>query len=152
MLLLLLIEMESFLSQKNTVAKRIFAGLLTIWMSGLLFVFCCEMPKAQASTGENCPLAKKGYCAKTSDKSSSDSVSVSAATSDILDCCRFLSLFFNKNRTIEQSPSIALLSPRLKIKSAAFFPLKNQFDYLPDYRAPFFKRTNVYLTNCVFRI
>src|SRR3954468_21154454 len=87
--------------QRNT--KKLLAASLAFWLSGLMFLFCCEMPKTQAAAMDSCPLAKMHHCDR---QSSGETISPSASfetDNRILECCRFLPVIFDKARKIESN-------------------------------------------------
>ncbi len=144
--------------QQNLMPKRIFAGLLAVWMSGVVFLFCCGVPKAQAAEIESCPLAKTSHCHKSaSEKSSKDEhvLRVETFQSDGLafDCCGFLPGFFDKARKVEKSEQIAAVAgikPQFVLPSFSLVRTRpitfyNYHPRLPD-------GSGTYLKNRVFRI
>jgi len=89
------------------ISHQSLAGFLMIWMSGFIFLFCCEMAAAGTLEGEFCPLSKaQSHC----DKSVSDSdAHVISNQFDGLsgDCCAFLPVF-----SIKRERSRKLNRPR----------------------------------------
>lgn len=92
---------------QNSTTKRIFAGLLAVWMSGVVFLFCCGASSARAAGAESCPLAKKSRCDKSS--TDEDAVRFEAAQDGCpaFNCCGFLPEVFDKIKKAEQSRQIA---------------------------------------------
>lgn len=143
--------------QINT-TKRIFAGLLAVWMSGVVFLFCCGAPKIQAAEAESCPFAKKNHCDKSTigGKSSTDenAVRFESAQADCpaFNCCGFLPQVFDKVKKAEQSHQIAEASKRMIIESPALVFIKIDSDTFSAYRPRPLNRSGTYLKNRVFRI
>jgi hypothetical protein len=141
--------MKSKFSQQNI--KKTVSGSLIIWLSGIVFLFCCEMPMAQASW-ENCPLAKTQHCSK---QITGESVSESAAIESkqqTLECCRILPLVFDKARKIEKIQKSEAAQTIVKIFQPVFSSANRQFP-APDNFQPFIvNRENTHLINCIFRI
>ncbi|MDQ3321817.1 MAG: hypothetical protein M3525_05185 [Acidobacteriota bacterium] len=130
-------------------AKKFAVASLVFWMSGVLFLFCCET--TEAAETESCPLPKTSHCSR---QSSSESVSQFASVhlKDALDCCRFLPQIFDKARKIETvqkaepaAESVKVPQPKFSIASRAF-PAKITF------QSVVINREDTHLKNGVFRI
>lgn len=139
--------MNAVTFRQNT--KKIAAASLVFWLSGILFLFCCET--TEAAEAESCPLAKKSHCLK---QSSGENVSLIASVQpkETLDCCRFLPQIFGKERKIEtvqkaETPAegVKVLQPKISIVSRIFSPE-------PTFQSIIINREDTYLKNCVFRI
>ncbi len=150
--------MRAISAAQNSKAKRILAGLLAVWMSGIIFLFCCGTPKTQTADIESCPLAKAGHCKKSvSDKAAADENLLRFATDDnggpLLDCCGFLPKVFDRIRKSESSPQIAF-SPATQVKPIAppiQFAKTEPNNFLSYCPRPI-NRSGTYLKNQVFRI
>jgi hypothetical protein len=142
-------------------AKKILAGSLIFWLSGLLFVFCCDMPNmaAQASSEtESCPLAKAApdHCNKKKSAAAEENDAQFAAafetTKQTFDCC-ILPNIFDKARKIEFTQQIAAApATAVKISAPKFSVVKNAPEIPSIYRSPVLTRDETYLKNRVFRI
>ncbi len=142
--------MKANILQQNT--KRIIAGLLTVWLSGVVFLFCCETSKANASETESCPLSKTNHCNK---KSTNETVSLTIsfqAENHTIDCCRFSSQVFDKARKLETNQPTAEVSSIVKTPAAKFFFVERKFSSPKVYHPLILNRGSAYLENCVFRI
>jgi hypothetical protein len=137
---------------KSNVSQRIVSGALIFWLSGLIFLFCCEMPMAKAAEeDESCPLAKINHCdKKTASENNSQSASFQSE-SRAFDCC-ILPNIFDKARKIEQNPQTAVIALTVKISTPEFSIVENRFDAPRLYRPPVLNRGGTYLKNRVFRI
>lgn len=144
--------------RQNSTTKRIFAGLLAVWMSNIVFLFCCETPKAQATEVESCPLAKKGHCHKSASGTSSKDENALQLESfqnndSAFDCYRFLPRFFDKVRKVEKGEQIIVAAntkPEVKSLSLAF--IKNRPIAFSNYHPRPLSGSGTYLKNRVFRI
>jgi hypothetical protein len=143
---------------QNSTTKRIFRGLLAVWMSGVVFLFCCGAPKVQAAEQmESCPLAKKNHCNKTTgDKSLKDenAVRFEAFQNNGLafDCCGFFPAIFDKVKKVEKEKQIARIPLKPEIESPAPVFIKIRTNTFVTCRLPIQDRSGTYLKNCVFRI
>jgi hypothetical protein len=143
--------MKANFLQQNT--KRVVAGMLAVWLSGVVFLFCCEMPNAQAAEAESCPLKKTSHCdKKTNDKIVSQNASLETGN-ETVNCCPFMmSQVFDKARKLEtngQSAEVAVVS---KVSPPKFSLLKTNSQSIIFYQSVLRNRGSTYLRNCVFRI
>lgn len=145
--------MKTVFSPQISIAKRTSAGLLAVWMSGIVFLLCCgAMPEAKAAEVESCPLAKKGHCAKSAgDENAVQFVSFQNADS-VFDCCGFLPQVFDKARKIERNQLTADVPVKPEIKSPLLVSIKVQPNAFFAYRPRPLNRSGTYLKNQVFRI
>ncbi len=135
--------------RQNT--KRIIAGSLIVWLSGVIFLFCCEPMKVQASENESCPLAKTHnscYKTKTEDNSQFSSIERNLT----LDCCKFLPQVFDKARKNEKIQKAEVAAAIVKISAPKLFFAKHEYNQPKVFKSPVLERGNTYLKNCVFRI
>lgn len=137
---------------KNSAAKRIFAGLLAVWMSGIVFLLCCAAPAAKAAEIESCPLAKKGHCKKSAGNEKALRFEGFENGGTSFDCCGFLPRVFDKVRKIEKAEQIAALPVRIKTAPQLFAFIKLQPNTFSGYRPPPQNLSGTYLKNRVFRI
>lgn len=135
------------LLQQNT--KKIIAASLVFWMSGVLFLFCCET--TEASKIESCPLAKKSHCLKqTSSESVSQFASVQGA--ETLNCCRFLPQIFAQSANIEKNQKVFSIATAAKVLQPKFLILVGEFSAPKEFQSVVINRQATYLKNRVFRI
>src|SRR6185503_10406274 len=89
------------------------AGFLTLWLSGVLFLFCGQMSAMEPA--EFCPFGKgKSHCDKA--KAENDSPLVSKESSgQKLDCCGFLPAVFDKNRKVEKGQKLSQPAGKVKV-------------------------------------
>jgi len=143
-------QMKANSLQQNT--KRVVAGLLTVWLSGLVFLFCCEMPKAKASEAESCPLKKTSHCNKKStDKTVSQFASFDTEN-ETENCCYFPSQVFDKARKLETNQQPAVVAATVKVSPPKFSFLKTNSQSLTAYQSVIRNRGSTYLRNRVLRI
>ncbi len=142
--------MKANILQHNT--KRAAAILLIFWLSGVVFLFCCEMSKAKASETENCPLSKTSHCNnKLNDETVSQLASFQTENHTI-DCCLFPSQVFDKARKLETNQPTATLTAVVKAPTAKFFFVKHESGSPKVYHSLILNRGSTRLKNCVFRI
>ncbi len=142
--------MKAKFSQRNI--KQIISGSLIVWLSGIVFLFCCEMPKAQASTAESCPLAKKNNCSKQSNAETLSGFASIQTNQPAIDCCKFLPLVFDKARKIEKTQKAEAVQTIVKVFQPVFSVVNHSFPAPKNFHSVVIKRENIHLKNCVFRI
>ena len=140
--------MISFFSQRKT--QKAMSGLLAVWLSGFVLLFCCGMMKSPANA-EICPLAKtENHCNKA--KSESNSPTFSNESDLKFDCCAFLPAVFDKVRKLEKTPQTAQVSDKLKIDLPQFSFAESNFHLAETYHPPLSNQNKIFIKNCVFRI
>jgi hypothetical protein len=88
-------------------AHKGLAGFLALWISGIIFLLCCEITKAQAASMDNCPLSRmRSHCDKTKKNLASRILSNQRDTREI-DCCGFIPAVFDKARKIQKIEQVA---------------------------------------------
>jgi len=136
----------------KNITRKTLAGLMALWLSGVVFLICCGTMSGQSMDAEFCPLAvKSAHCDKT-EAADSSAPGIERAETETVDCCAFLPALFDKNRKLERTeqpetvsnqPIAArfYLSPTIvrQTESSAFTP------HIPN-------RQNTFVKNCVFRI
>lgn len=143
--------MKAGFHSRNSVTKRIFAGLLAVWLSGVVFLLCCGMPKAQAEI-ESCPLAKIGHCAKSSGDENALRFEIFQNADSSFDCCGFLPQVFDKVRKAERNQEVSELPIKLEVPALSFNFINTQAAASFYCRPRPIDRSGTYLRNRVFRI
>ena len=135
----------------RNVAKRVLAGFMALWLSGFVFLFCCQN-KAVAADMEFCPLAKAGHCDKG--KPVDPSVAnVDRPQPPCADCCAFLPVVFDKSRKIEPVQKQLAIRPLPAIAAVRFIPaVKHPGDVAVRPMGLIRDKGSTYLRNRVFRI
>jgi len=142
--------MKANLLQQNT--KRVIASLLAIWLSGVVFLFCCETSKAKASETESCPLSKTSHCNKKLTGKTVSQLASLQTENQTIDCCRFPSQVFDKARKLETNQQPAEVSSIIKPPTPKFFFVERKFSSPKVYRSLILNLGSAHLKNCVFRI
>ena len=123
------------LRQKGKQLTRATAGFLAVWLSGVVFLFCCEMmPQVQAasSENENCPLAKlHNSCDKSDGENQSAAIE---KESSVLECCAMLPRVFDKARKIEKTQKIEKIASAVKISQLKILFVKKEFAHPKVFR------------------
>lgn len=141
---------------QNSMTKRIFSGLLAVWMSGVCFLFCCGAPNVQAEA-ESCPLAKTNHCGKShgAKASKNDNAPKFESLQNnglAFDCCGFFPTIFSKERNVEKTNHIAELPATLEIASPALVFVKVKSKAFVACKSRTLNKSGTYLKNQVFRI
>ena len=142
--------MKAKLSQRNI--KQMVSGSLIIWLSGFLFLFCCESSKVQATEAESCPLAKTNHCSKLIASENNLESASFELEQQAFDCCRFLPVIFNKSVRIEKTLEVGIPIATVKVFQPVFSAANHSFPAPKNFHSVFINRENIHLKNCVFRI
>ncbi len=123
---------------------------MMVWLSGVVFVGCCQAANAAPSM-EFCPMAVKSHhCDKAQDEPVRDSLSRRIPA--CADCCAFLPVMFDKARKIEplQQVSVARV---VELEPARFKPVAVRTTSVRStYRARSPDKQATFIINRVFRI
>ena len=125
------------------------AGFLAVWLSGVLFLLCCQKMNAGSMTAEFCPLEKKsGHCnrAKTA-----EGHKVERSTTHDVECCGFLPVVFDKVRKIEPAQSLAQQVTKVIVEPVKLIPRLEAYK-IGRVFSRIESRQGTYLQNCSFRI
>ncbi len=142
--------MKANILQQNT--KRAVAGMLAVWLSGVVFLFCCEMPNAQASEAESCPLKKSSHCDKKLTGETDSQFASLETENETENCCQFMSQVFDKARKLETNQQSADVAARVKVLPIKFSYQKANSRSITYHQSVVHNRAGTYLRNRVFRI
>ena len=127
------------------------AGFMAVWLSGFVFLFCCQEMKAVAAD-ESCPLVKAGsHCDKAQQTSTNDAIE--ALRPACFDCCGFLPIVFDKSRKVDTvQKQIATPADNLAVAKFEFAGMPRTMTSSPALADRVPDRRGTYLVNKVFRI
>jgi hypothetical protein len=132
-------------------AHRFFAGFMAIWLSGAVFLLCCERMNAAPDDAEFCPLAKMSAHCDKGRKADPFRPRISTGL-ESADCCAFLPAIFDKTRKVEQvqkqiaaAPAV-LAAPGFRLATKVTAPTFTSFS--PRIEA----HQKLFIQNCAFRI
>ena len=128
------------------------ASLLAVWLSGAVFLFCCDAPEAKASEVESCPLKKASHCNKKSTDETVSQFASLAAENHTIDCCRFPAQVFDKPRKLETQQQPAKVPAIVEVSSPEFAIFNTEPQFSNFYQSVIRNRGSTFLRNCVFRI
>lgn len=140
------------LERTFSAARTLLAAIIVAWLSGVVFLFCCEKLYAKSSFAPKCPLERLSkHCDKTN---RNDLVRPSSEPSHggCENCCVFLPAVFDKARKIESAQNQQAIRAQIPSAAVSFHP----FGYVernatvPPLRVFDMRRT--FVKNCVFRI
>ncbi len=124
---------------------------MAVWLSGFVFLFCCQPIDAKPAA-DSCPLKKMGVHCDMAEKQNTASDVVDRSTEPCVDCCAFLPIVFDKTRKIEQNQKQIAVVPEALTRRPAIIRPANFSHSLPAIRSRVSNRHGTYLRNCVFRI
>ena len=137
---------------KMTMHKTI-AGFMAIWLSGVVFLFCCEKINGTSVTADSCPLAKmSSHCDKAA-RAYLNSPVIERTDAECVDCCGFLPAIFDKARNIERTQKeIAVTLKPVALRFKAVYSGKYPAPITTIVRSHVADKQTTFVQNCVFRI
>lgn len=133
------------------ISHKSLAGFLMIWLSGIVFLFCCEMAAAQSLESEFCPLSKtQSHCDKAADNNLNTLSDQPAGSST--GCCAFLPAVFDKTRKIEKAQQPVMADYKLFVNRPRFILANDNREIPANYRATVLSQNNLHIRNCILRI
>src|SRR5436189_2501471 len=93
------------------IAHKTFAGFMALWLSGLLFLVACHAQSNEEFSG---PLMKMGAHCDFAERQKNAEKVTQPTTDDGIDCCGFISAFFDKRRT-DDGQSLTVIAVRVGI-------------------------------------
>ena len=127
------------------------AGFMVVWLSGIVFLFCCQGTAAAVEL-EHCPMAKMSSHCDKAKQQNLNAEFIERTTPACVECCAFLPAIFDKTRKVE--PSQEPILPSAKRVAVQFEPPTIT---IPTFVSQTFQRSialpaKIYIQNCVFRI
>jgi len=124
---------------------------MAVWMSGLVFLFCCGPTKAAIDETQHCPLGKpEHHCDTPADVP--ESSSVSRAEGVCVECCGFLPAVFDKARKVDQPQPPAATPERIAVRPRLLTPRPIRIACVPAYRGRLTDKSRTFISTQVFRI
>ena len=148
-----IISYSYLMSLKKTkhIAHRFFAGFMAVWLSGVVFLLCCERINGAPDSVEFCPLAKKSaHCDKAA-KVDPANPTVSTGFNSV-GCCDFLPAIFDKVRKIERAQKQIAITPEVVTPAANEFAAVDHTPIFTAYRSRNEAHQKLFIQNCMFRI
>lgn len=141
--------MRVYLSQQNM--KKTISGLLAVWLSGFVFLFCCGTMPFKAAETDFCPLAKAGgHCNKSNQ--ADDKPTFSGESDAKFNCCEFLPKVFDRFRNVEKTQKAVQPAEKPLLERPQFIAVRSNFKQVQIFHQPVFPKEKIHLKNCVFRI
>lgn len=142
--------MDKLGTQLRKYARVSLAGFMSVWLSGIVFLFCCHGVSASPAA-ETCPMAKMSSHCDNAKKQNADSYIVEPSPADCIEC-GYLPVVFEKTRKLEQVQKQAA-----RIEKAVAVQLRQpETEDLTEMPRTVFTRVSfpkkIFIKNCVFRI
>ena len=139
------------LKQVKHTAHRFFAGFMAIWLSGAVFLLCCERIKGAPESVEFCPLAKKSAHCDKGEKANIAAASI-ATGFNAVSCCSFLPAIFDKARKIERTEKQSGTTPAVLRATAYKFTAVGHTPAFTAFHSRIEAHQKLFIQNCMFRI
>ena len=136
----------------NKIVHKALTGFMAVWLSGVVFLLCCQTMNAKAMAADSCPLAKKSEHCNKAKKADQKSPVFEFKGESRVECCSFLQAVFDKARKIEQGQEQVAITP--KVSPVRFAP-PTPASILPTFttlHSHVQDRHGTFKRNCVFRI
>jgi len=136
----------------NKIVHKALTGFMAVWLSGVVFLLCCQTMNAKAIAAESCPLAKKSEHCNKAKKAIRKGPFIEFKGESRVECCSFLQAVFDKARKVEQGQEQVAIAP--KVSPVRFVPPIPE-SILPTFTVTHSRvqdRHGTFLRNCVFRI
>lgn len=138
----------------NSIKKYIrisLAGFMSVWLSGVVFLFCCQGTAAAAVDSDHCPMAKMSSNCDKAKQQNSKADFVESTVPACVDCCAFLPAVFDKTRKVE--PAQEQMAPTAKVAAILFDPptITVAAFVSQTFQQPAKLAAKIYIQNCVFR-
>ena len=136
----------------NKFAQKWIAGFMTLWLSGVVFLLCCETLNARGLSMHDCPQAKAlNHCKKG--RGGKPPASLSAdLKSEAINCCGFLPVIFDKARKVPPTEQTAAPASIPQSVPALVFVALNIRPEPDKYKPKLNPTGKIFIRNCVFRI
>lgn len=136
----------------NKIVHKALTGFMAVWLSGVVFLLCCQTMNAKAMAADSCPLAKKSEHCNKAKKADQKGPVIEFKRESRVECCSFLQAVFDKARKVEQGQEQVAIAP--KVSPVRFVPPIRK-SILPTFTATHTRvqdRHGTFKRNCVFRI
>jgi hypothetical protein len=142
--------MSAFPKRIGKYIRPTVAAFLAMWLSGVVFLICCQQVNRATSIHGFCPMAKMGgHCNKT--KGNTPSWYGENTDDQCLAGCAYLPVVFDKSRKVEKArkqtaPSAAILFVRFSAPAARIESFRAQSYNLLSFD------NRILAKNCILRI
>ena len=139
------------MKQIRNISRKGLAAFLAVWLSGIVFVFCCDM-SAEAATTDSCPLAKaaSNHCDKSKNKKNFQLVSTDRTCS--LSGCALIPAVFDKTRKVELEVHAVQPVDQPAVSPRTFKLISRSHDNPALYTSLHLVQDKIFIKHRVFRI
>lgn len=124
---------------------------MALWLSGVVFLLCCDMPKAEAASADSCPLSRlQNHCDKA--RNNRQLLTRSNQETEKADCFGFIPAVFDKARKIQKIEPVVHAETLVSPAPPASLLVQNAPRSALAYRSNVANGRNIFIKNCVFRI
>jgi len=131
------------------IAHKTLAGFMAVWLSGVVFLLCCQQMNGAGTDAESCPLAKmSAHC----DKAGPGFSFAESTDETAMDCCGFLPAVFDKARKVEQTQKQFAVAQKPAALKFTLPPVSQNSPTITAFYSRIPDRQTTFVKNCVFRI
>ena len=133
------------------ILRKTVAGFMALWLSGVVFVFCCYANSAVAHKPEFCPMHTASHHCDGMMPQNDGSSNVGRVEGVCFDCCGYLPAVFDKARKVDQAPPVTA-PERVALKPRLITPRPTRAPLAPAYRTRLPDKSRTFISTQVFRI
>lgn len=137
--------------QTGQIVRKSISGILTVWLSGFVFVFCCHASLAAQHGHDSCPMARQSHHCDRHSEQAGDATAANRAEGTCLINCGYLPAVFDKARKVDQSAPV-VAPPRAASVARLFTPRPTRARQASAYRARLTDKSRTFISIQVFRI
>lgn len=131
---------------------RTVAGLLAIWLSGVIFLICCEKINGKMADADMCPMAKMSVDCDKGKEPNLSGATMRNGSNLCLECAGIIQAVFNKSRRVETVQKYVAVSSTPVIVKFSAAALIGHTPAFVDSQARLPDKQRTFVRNCVFRI
>jgi hypothetical protein len=129
---------------------KAFVASMAIWLSGVVFLVLCH--GRTPNSMDSCPLVRMGaHCDKADKERDSEKVEKQSNETGV-DCCAFIPIFFDKNRTSDSNRQVAASAPITTMITPRLVKVATNFSPTLTHSSAVLYKNNTFLKNRTFRI
>jgi hypothetical protein len=138
--------------QIKIIARKVCAGFMALWLSGVVFILCCHLQNGYVAGRDSCPLVKLGAHCDKAEKAKQSEIITSPGSDQGMDCCSFIPAFFDKTRTNDSSQQVAVAAPIAIPAPSVTVITRYNYAFPHAYQSPPIPKNDTFLKNHSFRI
>jgi len=137
--------------QTRHIIRKSLSGFMALWLSGVVFLFCCDANSAVTHVTEFCPMHTASHHCDGMMQQDEGSSTVGRLEGVCFGCCGYLPAVFDKARKVDQ-PAPVTAPERVAVTPRRITPRPIRAPLAPAYRARLADKSRTFISTQVFRI